>query len=99
MGKNANGNEVIKYIAVYFFTWLSGLIALIIAGKDKKLKFNGAQALVLGIIIVVVGLVIPLVGGIIAFILWLYGIYAGYSAGKGKDIVMPVISYIVKPYK
>ena len=32
-----DSNDVLKYIAVYFFTWLSGLIALLLAGKDDLL--------------------------------------------------------------
>ncbi len=95
--KAKGGRSMLKYIAVYFFTWLSGIIALLIAKDDKTLKFHGAQALILGIVIIIVSY-IPFVGGIIAILAWIYGIYIGYNAGQGKDIEIPVVADIAKKF-
>ena len=84
-------DERLKYIAVYFFTWLSGLIAIILAKKDGKLKYHGKQAFVLGVVIVAAEFLIPVIGSLIALLLWLLGIYVGYEAGAGKDIKLPLI--------
>ncbi|MGC8622343.1 MAG: hypothetical protein ACP5SJ_02095 [Candidatus Micrarchaeia archaeon] len=95
--KKSSGNRnLVLYLAIYFFTWLGGLIAVLLAKDDKSMKFHGLQALVLGIIIVIIGFV-PFVK-IISFLLWIYGLYIGYEAGKGNDIEIPVIGDLVKPY-
>ncbi|MGC8478309.1 MAG: hypothetical protein ACP5NE_00040 [Candidatus Micrarchaeia archaeon] len=97
VNKKSSGNRnLVLYLAIYFFTWLGGLIAVLLAKDDKSMKFHGLQALVLGIIIVIIGFV-PFVK-IISFLLWIYGLYIGYEAGKGNDIEIPVIGDLVKPY-
>lgn len=95
--KAKGGRSMLKYIVVYLFTWLSGIIALLIAKNDKTLKFHGAQALILGIAMIIVGF-IPFVGWVLEVLGWIYGLYIGYNAGQGKDIEIPVIADIAKKF-
>lgn len=94
--KSTQNRNMIIYIAIYFFTWLSGLVAFLLAKGDKSMRFHGLQSIVLGIVIVVLSF-LPFIG-IISLLFWLYGIYVGYEAGKGNDINMPIIGKLVKPY-
>lgn len=85
----AEENKVI-YILTYFFALISGIIVYLIAGDNERLKFHAKQAIILGVIIVIVGF-IPILS-IISLLLWLYGIYIGYKAYKGEDIGLPFIT-------
>lgn len=95
--KTKGERSMLKYILVYFFTWLSGIVALLIAKNDKTLKFHGAQALLLGIVTIVVSAV-PFIGFILFILGWLYGLYIGYNAGQGKDMDIPVIADIARKF-
>jgi len=87
------------YIIIYFLEWLTGILFFVIAGRDRRKKIHSIQAIVLGIIAVVIAF-IPI--GIIAFIIdiliWLFGIYIGYMASTGVDVEIPVIADLAKRY-
>lgn len=86
----AKAGDPIWYFIVYIFIWLSGIVGLILAGTDKKMKFHSIQAILLGVVITVIGL-LPFIG-IISILIWLYGLYVGYKAYTGVDENVPVIS-------
>ncbi len=83
---------------------LSPIVPIIILlMEDKKnrpfLKAHTIQALVGGIVIVIVSAVIgwiPFIGWIPSFVLWLAMIYFGYQAYLGKYVTMPVITDFCK---
>ncbi len=97
----------IMFIFCYLLTWLSGIIVYVLYGsKNKDLRFHAIQAILLGVIISVIGiipLILPfnsyffsLLIDLVILILWLYGIYVGYKASQGVDISMPVIGDLAK---
>ena len=91
----------IMYIFIYLLSWLSGIIVFVTKGQnDKRMKFHSLQAIFLGIVAIVLDFVlffIPILGQLIAFLIWLYGMYIAFKAYEGKDIKVPVIAdYAVK---
>lgn len=95
VGRQSEGRNGI-YILIYFFEWISGVIAYFTAGKnDKRIKIHSLQAILLGVIAIILSF-IPIIGAVIAFIIWLYGLYVGYKAYTGIDIVIPGITGYVR---
>ena len=95
-----NKGDII-YIFTYLLSWLSGIIIFITKGQDdKRMKFHSLQAIFLGIIAVVLDFVlffIPFLGSVLAFLIWLYGMYIAVKAYEGENIKVPVIAdYAVK---
>lgn len=102
-----NREDGVMFIFCYLLTWLSGIIVYVLYGsKNKDLRFHSIQAILLGVIISVIG-IIPLIlpfnsrifswiVDLVVLILWLYGLYVGYKAYKGVDISMPVIGDLAK---
>ncbi|MCL4363404.1 hypothetical protein M1439_03075 [Candidatus Marsarchaeota archaeon] len=92
----------VLYIFAYLLEWLSGIIILFAFGKDdKKLRKHSLQAILLGIISIIVVsffsiMAIPLFGSAIALLVWLYGVYIGFEAYMGREISIPLISEYVK---
>ena len=91
--------EPLLFLVTYVLTWLTGILIFVTAGqKNKRLKFHAIQAVLLGVIMFILAW-IPFVGGFIALLLWLYGLYIGYEGGyQGKDILVPVIGDYAKKY-
>ncbi len=92
----------ILFIFSYFLLWISGIAVFILYGnKNKRLKFHAMQAIVYGIALTVFDVVfgwLPIFGipvHIAAFLLWIYGLYVGYEASQGNDILIPIISGFV----
>ena len=103
--KSKGNRDPILYIGTYVFTWLSGLIVYLVKKDDKNLKFHAVQAIMLGVVIVIVSIVggyaygaFGFAAGAVELVLWIYGIYVGYSASKGEDIMIPVIGEYAKEY-
>jgi uncharacterized membrane protein len=92
----------IMYIFTYLLSWLSGIIVFFTKGQsDKRMKFHSLQAIFLGIIAVVIDLIlffIPFLGPILAFLIWLYGMYIAVKAYEGEDIKVPVIADYAAKY-
>ena len=90
-GKAQGGGGNILYIVAYIFTWITGIVVFLIAApSEKRLRFNGMQAVFLGIIAFILYF-IPIIGGIITLILWILGIVVGIKAYQGEDMMLPVI--------
>ena len=88
----------ILFLFSYFLLWISGIIVFIIYGdKDKRLRFHAIQAVIYGIAITIFDLVfgwLPILGipiHIASLLLWAYGLYVGYMASQGNDILIPII--------
>mgnify|MGYP001626177055 CR=1 FL=1 len=91
----------IVYIFIYLLSWLSGIIVFVTEGQnDKRMKFHSLQAIFLGIVAIVLDLVlffVPFLGPVLAFIIWVYGMYIAVKAYEGEDIKVPVIAdYAIK---
>lgn len=93
---NADGN--ILYIFAYLLGWLSGIVVFLVAKPgEKRVKFHGLQAVFLGIVATILYF-IPIVGGIIALLLWLLGLVVGIKAYQGEDMSLPVIGDLAKQH-
>lgn len=72
-------------------TWLSGIVVFLVAKRsDKRLRTNALQATFLGIAATIL-FFIPVVGWVVAFVLWIVGIIAGAKAYEGEDVSLPFI--------
>ncbi|MCL5016651.1 MAG: hypothetical protein M1441_00730 [Candidatus Parvarchaeota archaeon] len=96
-----NKGDII-YIFTYLLSWLSGIIVFVTKGQDdKRMKFHSLQAIFLGIIAIVLEFVlffIPSLGSVLAFLIWLYGMYIAVKAYEGEDIKVPVIADYAAKY-
>lgn len=82
---------------------LSPLIPVIILLLDDKknrpfIKAHNAQALVLGIVNVVLGIVVgwTVVLSCVPLLVWIYMVYLGIQAYQGQYVTIPVITDFVK---
>lgn len=101
---SAKDNKMMMLVA-YILSWVTGLIVYFTAGKeDDEVRFHAMQAIILGIVQVVLMIIgfITIIGwiltGPLSLLLWLYGLYVGYTAySKGERIMIPYIGeYAVK---
>jgi uncharacterized membrane protein len=92
-------DERVLYIAAYLFTWLSGIILYITMGQtNKRMKFHAIQAILLGIATFVIAWIPLPFFYVIAFVMWIYGMYIGVVAYNGRDISMPVLGEYAEKY-
>lgn len=93
-------NDRILYILAYVFTIISGAVIYLFFSKDnKQLKLHSEQAIILGVIIIVLEAVlflVPYVASIIGLLIWLYGIYVGFEAYMGNEVKIPYITDFVR---
>ena len=84
-------------LLAYVLTPLVPIIIMLMADKKERpfLKAHNMQALVWGVILVVVGMLSSFLCGIPALILWLVGCYWGYQAYQGQLVTIPVITDLV----
>ena len=76
--KSAKQDSNLLFIFAYLLTWLSGIILYITVGqKDKRVKFHSLQAIFLGIVIFILAY-IPIIS-LVSILVWLYGLYIGYT--------------------
>lgn len=101
-------DDKILFIVAYIIPLLTGILVLILnKDKDKRLRLHSFQAIFLGIVFVILWVLfsvlffIPflgVIGSLIWFLLWLYGLYVGFEGYNGRDIVIPVITDYAKRY-
>lgn len=84
------------YIVIYLLEWLTGIIFFLISGNDNRKKLHSIQAILLGIVGIVLAF-IPIIG-LVGILVWLYGIYIGYMASQGTDVAIPAITDFAKTY-
>ena len=92
----------IMYIFTYLLSWISGILVFVTKGQtDKRMKFHSLQAIFLGIVATVLDFVlffIPVLGSLLAFLIWLYGMYIAVKAYEGNDVKIPVIADYAAKY-
>jgi len=99
-----SNNNRIMYIFAYLLTWVSGIIVYILyADRDKNMKFHAVQAILLGLVITVISILsfflffpFSIIVNLFTFLLYIYGLYVGYKAYTGVNIMMPVIGDMAK---
>lgn len=84
------------YIVIYFLEWLTGIIFFFISGDDKRKKLHSIQAIILGVVALIIGF-IPIIG-LVSILVWIYGLYIGYMASTGNDVAIPAITDFAKTY-
>ncbi len=90
------GNDIL-FIFAYLIPILTGLLMYITVGQtNKRMKFHSLQAIMLGIVLIVLGW-IPIIG-LIGLLVWLYGLYVGWRAYEGEDLDIPVIGDFAHQY-
>jgi uncharacterized membrane protein len=94
-------NKSMLYIVAYLFEWVTGIVVYLTAGDRKRLKMHSVQAIMLGVISIILAfafglLLVPVVSTVINIIIWLYGMYVGYKAYTGVDIQIPWITEYVE---
>ena len=94
--RKASHTDRFAYILTYLFSFVSGLVVYVTLGQsDKRLKLHAAQAAVLGLaglVIAAVLIFLPPLGSLIELLIWIYGLYIGYSASEGRDIRIPFVT-------
>jgi uncharacterized membrane protein len=84
----------------YVFSPLVPIILLLWEDKKERpfIKAHNMQALVLGIVEIVLWFVLSftIVGLCIPLLVWIYMLYCAYQAYQGKVFAIPVISGLVK---
>jgi uncharacterized protein len=85
-------------LLAYVLTPLIPVIIMLMADKKERpfLRAHNAQALIWGIILIVVSLLSSFLCGIPAFLLWLVGCYWGYQAYQGQLVEIPVLTDLAK---
>lgn len=86
-------------LLAYVLTPLIPIVILLLEDKKERpfLRAHNAQALIWGLINLVVSVVIGWATcGIVNIALWLIGVYWGYQAYQGKTVEIPVITQLTK---
>jgi len=93
--KSSTGMEPkIAVLLAYLFSWLGGLIILLIEKENRFVKWNALQALILGIVEAII-VILMIIFGWIPFIGWLF-VVIGWLALVA--ILVAVIIAIVKAF-
>lgn len=103
----------VAVLLAYLFSWLGGLIILLLEKENKFVKWNALQALILGIIEVVAIVVISVILGLIPYIGWFFFSWLGWviaaaawilaivaivMAFQGKTFRIPGIASLADKY-
>ncbi len=86
-------------LLAYVLTPLIPIVILLLEDKKDRpfLRAHNAQALIWGLINLVVSVVIGWATcGIVNIAMWLIGVYWGYQAYQGKMVEIPVITQLTK---
>ncbi|MCL4404515.1 MAG: hypothetical protein M1544_00970 [Candidatus Marsarchaeota archaeon] len=98
--KASKQDDNILYLLAYVFTIVSGIIIYLFFAKgNKRLRMHSEQAIILGVIMIVLSAIlflVPYISSIITLLVWIYGLYIGFEAYSGRDVDIPYITEIVK---
>ena len=91
------------FLITYVFESVTGVIVYLAFSRgERRLKMHAMQATLIGIVSVVVwaafSLVLPALGSLIAFLLWLYSLYIGAQAYNGRDVDVPYITRYLRAH-
>ena len=91
--KDLGMDENLLLAICYFFSILGGIVTLVLAKDDKKLKFHAFQSIILGLVAWVLIFVLSwiLIGILLIPLYWLYVIYLAYLAYTKKEVKVPVV--------
>lgn len=95
----ATDDDKLWALLTYVFTPLVPIILMLMEDKKDRpfIKAHNGQALVWGVLNVVVGTVLSVfLCGIPSLLMWLVAIYWGYQAYQGQEVTIPVITDFVK---
>lgn len=96
----ATSDDKLWAALAYLFTPLIPVILFLIEGKKDRpfIKEHLAQALVWGIVSIVLGFVLgaTIILACVAWAVWIPQIYWAYKAYQGESITIPVITDFVK---
>ncbi|MCG2790639.1 MAG: DUF4870 domain-containing protein [Actinomycetia bacterium] len=112
--KSSTGMEPkIAVLLAYLFSWLGGLIILLIEKENRFVKWNALQALILGIVqvacIFVISFILGLIpyigwfffswlGWVLAGVAWIFAIIAIVMGFQGKTFRIPGVSSLADKY-
>ncbi len=83
------------YIFAYLLEFISGIVIYFTKGQeDKRLLFHSVQAIIIGIIVLVLSAIIFPIAWLIAVLGWVYCMYIGIEAYNGRDVDVPIISNV-----
>lgn len=86
-------------LLAYVFSPLVPIIIFLMEDKKNRpfIRAHNAQALVWGVINMVIGTALSAVlCGIPSLVMWIIAIYWGWQAYQGQEVTIPVISDLVK---
>ena len=99
-GPEVTSDDKLWALLTYIFTPLIPIVILLMEDKKNRpfIRAHNAQALVVGVINFVLGLVLSwtLVLACVPLIIWFVCIYWGVQAYNGKMVQIPVITDFVK---
>ncbi len=82
----------------YTLMFITGIIIWVMFSPEAdRVKFHSVQASVLGAIAVVAYVAfsiirLPVVGALVLFLVWAYGMYIGFEAYCGHDVQVPRVT-------
>ncbi len=79
----------------YFFTWVGGLLLYLLKKDEKAMAFHGMQALIVGIVGLILGFFTLGLGSILAWFVCLYCAFKVFTEG---DVQLPTVSEYAKKY-
>ena len=92
--KSSTGMEPkIACLIAYLFSWLGGLIILLIEKENKFVKFHALQALILGIVEIICFIGISVILGLIPYVGWFLFSWLGWVLG-GVCYIFAIIAII-----
>jgi uncharacterized membrane protein len=90
-----------SYILIYLFEFITGIAFFLMVKGDARKKQHSIQAVILGIISIIVAIIfffMPVIADVIDAMIWIYGMYIGYMASIGSDADIPYITDFAKKY-
>ncbi|HBX70800.1 MAG TPA: hypothetical protein DEH25_15825 [Chloroflexi bacterium] len=95
-----SSDDKLWVLLTYVLSPVVPIIILLLEDKKNRpyIKEHNAQALVLGIINIVLGIVVgwTVILACVPLLLWFYMVYLGIQAYQGKPVTVPVITDFVK---
>lgn len=87
-------------LLAYVLSPLVPVIILLLEDKKNRpfIKAHNGQALVLGLVNLVLGMVLSftVVLACVPFLIWIYMVYLGIQAYQGQEVTIPVVTDFVK---
>jgi uncharacterized membrane protein len=99
-GADVTSDDKLWALLAYILSPLSPIVILLMEDKKNRpfIKAHNVQALVVGVIEVILSIVIgwTVIGLCVPMLLWLVMLYWGIQAYQGKYITIPVVTDFVK---